>query len=169
MTLPAQQPPAWQDAPTLAHIRIEEGTAGFSTRMRARRLRWDARFSWGQRAARRSHHAVLALGSWLARGHPRGGRTWTAVRSRSWLARRHTCSQAWAFRDTIRIVIACGMVFTVHCESVGWLIAICASPTTAVLHLRNVSSFHHYSRQALPIEAGWRCDARSAAPRRREA
>jgi hypothetical protein len=45
------------------------------------------------------------------------------------------------------------MVFTVHCESVGWLIAICASPTTAVLHLRNVSSFHRYSRQALPIEA----------------
>jgi hypothetical protein len=45
------------------------------------------------------------------------------------------------------------MVFTVHCESVGWLIAICASPTTAVLHLRNVSSFHRYSRQALPIKA----------------
>src|SRR5262245_27465248 len=45
------------------------------------------------------------------------------------------------------------MVFTVHCESVGWLIAICASPTTAVLHLRNVSFFHRYSRQALPIKA----------------
>jgi hypothetical protein len=45
------------------------------------------------------------------------------------------------------------MVFTVHCESVGWLTAICASPTTAVLPLRNVSSFHRYSRQALSIKA----------------
>src|SRR5262249_3496681 len=45
------------------------------------------------------------------------------------------------------------MAFTAHCESVGWLIAICASPTTAVLPLRNVSSFHRHSRQALPIKA----------------
>src|SRR5262249_17337949 len=45
------------------------------------------------------------------------------------------------------------MAFTAHCESVGWLIAICASPTTAVLPLRNVSSFHRYSRQALSIKA----------------